>query len=338
MTTRLRRSGGVRLRRLTTNPSVIHADAAALSQKIVLEAVVASGRAREAALDARIAELETQNKRVAEIAADNASLTDEVTELRKRPRPSPPPAALQHLMWLLGGHEQDLRDLVFELVRPRHLAKCQRELPENPGGSLGEFAVTVPTGTVRVDADAFMGCAGLAQITLPVTAKVLEEGGGSFRSDNDNSDDEEDDEGEEHGAFSGCTSLVTLPPNLTQIEGWAFYGCTSLSNITLPPTLTEIGQSAFFGCTSLSEITLPANLTKIGASAFSYCTSLSEITLPPTLTEIGEYTFFQCTSLCEIMLPAGAGIIGSKCLRRLPQDAATTSRTTVVIDVASQGL
>ena len=108
-------------------------------------------------------------------------------------------------MGLLGSHEQDLWDLVLELFRPRHLAECQRELPENPGGSLGEFAVTVPTGTVLVDADALTGCAGLAQITLPATVEAIEEGGISFRSDNDDSDDEDEDEEEEPGAFSGCT-------------------------------------------------------------------------------------------------------------------------------------
>ena len=41
----------------------------------MLEAAVASGMAREAALDARIAELEMQSKRVAELEAGNASPT-----------------------------------------------------------------------------------------------------------------------------------------------------------------------------------------------------------------------------------------------------------------------
>ena len=65
--------------------SVSLADAAALNQKIAgLKAAVARGKAREAAQDARIGELETQNKRIAGLEADNASLTAEVTELRGR--------------------------------------------------------------------------------------------------------------------------------------------------------------------------------------------------------------------------------------------------------------
>ena len=40
---------------------------------------------------------------------------------------------------------------------------------------------------------------------------------------------------------------IALPPNLTEIEAAAFYGCTSLSEITLPPNLTEIGGSQHNG-------------------------------------------------------------------------------------------
>ena len=70
----------------------------------------ARGKAREAALGQRIGELETQNKRIAGLEADNASLTAaEVAELRKRPRLPPPPATLQHLIRLLGNHEKDRR-------------------------------------------------------------------------------------------------------------------------------------------------------------------------------------------------------------------------------------
>ena len=59
-------------------------------------------------------------------------------------------------------------------------------------------------------------------------------------------------------------SEITLSPNLTEIGGVTFYGCTSLREITLPPNLTNIGERAFDGCTSLREITLPPNLTNVG--------------------------------------------------------------------------
>ena len=140
----------------TAMPAV---DAAALSQKIVdLEAAVATGKAREA----------VQGRRIAALEAENATL-------RLRPRLPEPPAALQQLVRALGARERDLRDLVFELAcMPRYLAKSARDLPPDPAGVLGTFAVTVPSGTIAIAGDAFRDCAGLAQVTLPGTVTVIE--------------------------------------------------------------------------------------------------------------------------------------------------------------------
>ena len=204
-------------------------------------AAVASGKAREA----------VQAQRIAELEVDNARLSIEVATLRKRPRPPEPPAALQQLVTALGAHERDLRDKVYALVcMPRFVAKTAGDLPPDPAGVFGTFAVTVPLGTLRIAGDAFRDCAGLAQVTLPPELSEIEA-----------------------EAFSGCTSLseITLPPSLTEIGGSAFSGCTSLREITLPPSLTKIKYSAFSGCTSLSVITLPAGPVDVHNSAFQAC-------------------------------------------------------------------
>ena len=99
----------------------------------MLKAVVASGKVREAALGRRIAGLE----------ADTASLTAEVAELRL-----PPPPAARQLPGPTARQPRARPDLMFELVRLRHFAKCQ-ELPVNPGGSLGVFAVTIPVQSLH---------------------------------------------------------------------------------------------------------------------------------------------------------------------------------------------
>ena len=180
---------------------------------------------------------------------------------------------------------------------PRYLARCAADLPANPAGVLGVFAVTVPTGTTAIAGDAFTKCKGLAQVTLPASVTMIEAGDWvHFDEDDDEYDDEDGGGGEERGAFSGCLSLreIALPPNLTEIRNHAFHGCTSLSKITLPPNITKIGGSAFSRCTSLSEITLPPNLTEIGRSAFEGCTSLSEITLLAGPVDIGLAAFYNC--------------------------------------------
>ena len=87
---------------------------------------------------------------------------------------------------------------------PRYLAMRGGDLPADPAGVLGIFAVTVPLGTVAITGDTFRDCAGLAQVTLPVTITAIESG---------------EDGAEVVGTFSGCSSLreITLPPNLTEI-------------------------------------------------------------------------------------------------------------------------
>ena len=74
--------------------------------------------------------------------------------------------------------------------------------------------------------------------------------------------------------LSGCA-------NLKNIEGSAFYECTSLTKITLPAGLESIGNVAFGGCQSLTSINLSdcTSLKSIGNSAFGGCTILKEINL-----------------------------------------------------------
>ena len=43
------------------------------------------------------------------------------------------------------------------------------ELPPHPEGPLGTFVVTVPMGTIAIEAHAFFDCSSLTEITLPAT-------------------------------------------------------------------------------------------------------------------------------------------------------------------------
>src|SRR4029077_59472 len=56
------------------------------------------------------------------------------------------------------------------------------------------------------------------------------------------------------------------------------YDCSS-GAVTIPSTInglpvTSIGDYAFFGCTSLTNVTIPNSVTNIGYAAFNTCTSL----------------------------------------------------------------
>ena len=169
-----------------------------------------------------------------------------------------------------------------------------------------------------IGGQAFEGCTGLANITIPdsVTEIGLE-------------------------AFSGCTSLtnITIPDSVTEIGSSAFSGCSSLTAIdvevgnnnytsvngvlfnkgktelicypagktdksyNIPNSVTSIGYSAFIDCTSITSITIPDSVTSIDSSAFSGCSSLKSITIPNSVTSIGYYAFYGCTSLTSVTIP-----------------------------------
>lgn len=55
--------------------------------------------------------------------------------------------------------------------------------------------------------------------------------------------------------------------------------------------IKDIGNYAFYECSSLTEITIPATVTSIGKYAFADCYSLTKITIPESVENIGKYAF-----------------------------------------------
>ena len=102
---------------------------------------------------------------------------------------------------------------------------------------------------------------------------------------------------------------VIVKDGVTNIGDYAFYECTSISNIDLPESLTSIGDGAFSCCYSLSKIDLPRLLMNIGEGAFSSC-NFSSINLPESLTSISDYMFDNCANLSSIVIPVSCTNIG----------------------------
>lgn len=79
---------------------------------------------------------------------------------------------------------------------------------------------------------------------------------------------------------------------VTQIDWYAFAGCSEMTSITLPSTLTSIGQEAFQDCTGLTSITIPVAVDYVGQYPFSGCTNLKSVTWNAKKCEEGWYGYF----------------------------------------------
>ena len=111
--------------------------------------------------------------------------------------------------------------------------------------------------------------------------------------------------------FSGYSSVpwaeyrneitaVSLSEELTNISGFAFYGCSALESISMPLTVTSIGSFSFMDCSSLREIEMPLYLERLGSGCFNGCSSLEGIELPVDVNTIESNAFLRCTSLKSI--------------------------------------
>ena len=95
----------------------------------------------------------------------------------------------------------------------------------------------------------------------------------------------------------------------TAIGNFAFYYCTSLTEIQVPTGIKTIGNSAFYYCEALDNIVISDEVQSIGDSAFYLCSEISEIEIPARVTTIGNQTFYGCSKLiiyCEVAsVPTG---------------------------------
>ena len=86
-------------------------------------------------------------------------------------------------------------------------------------------------------------------------------------------------------------SEIILSKNLISIGNYAFYECSSLTNIEIPEGVTSIGNEAF-SSSGISSIEIPESVTSIGDYAFQSSDELKEIVIPRSVKYIGRGAFY----------------------------------------------
>lgn len=84
-----------------------------------------------------------------------------------------------------------------------------------------------------IGSNAFCGCSGLGNLTIPNSVMSIED-----------------------NAFSYCTGLrrVTIENGVSEIASRAFSECSELRQVSLPPSLKKIANDAFAGCANISSM------------------------------------------------------------------------------------
>lgn len=72
---------------------------------------------------------------------------------------------------------------------------------------------------------------------------------------------------------------VIVEGNVTSIGKYAFYSCSSITDVTIADTVEVIGAYAFQDCTKLEYFHIPQKVKSIGGRAFDGCCNLTKFTV-----------------------------------------------------------
>ncbi|MGN0960732.1 MAG: leucine-rich repeat protein [Christensenellales bacterium] len=168
----------------------------------------------------------------------------------------------------------------------------------------------IPESIKVIGNDAFHGCIGLEEVTLPSTLQSLAHE--AFRYSSIRKIKIPDSISYiNQDTFTLCQQLqeVYMPEGLEAIGHCAFDSCKNLRKIDIPDSVTTIDSYAFFDCLSLNEVKLPQNIQVIEEGTF-LGSGLSKITIPKSVITIDNVAFSECPNLAEVNLQEGLNTIG----------------------------
>ena len=225
--------------------------------------------------------------------------------------------------------------------------------------SIGEIAfaccdsltsIIIPDSVTSVDYNAFSDCDSLTSITIPdsvtsiaynaffgcysLTSITVDENSVYYSSVDGNLFNKDKTELVQY-AVGKTDNEYIIPDSVMRIDGYAFGGCSSLTNITIPDSVTSIGRyafenTAFYNNTDnwvdgvlyignhlikaedgvSGEYSIKDGTKTIADEAFYGCYSLTNVTIPDSVTYIGNLAFCGCSSLISITIPDSVTSVG----------------------------
>ena len=156
------------------------------------------------------------------------------------------------------------------------------------------YTVELPESVTALGERAFYNCTGLQLINLDCVQVIGAE------------------------AFRDCSAFTYVSTDSTQqldsiqdIEDYAFYGCTCLSEISFTDSLTEIGAYAFAN-TSLRNLVINGHTVSLGEGAFANCQQLESVDIYASIQPSLPHGLFEnCTGLQRVYIYGYLDTIGA---------------------------
>ena len=134
-------------------------------------------------------------------------------------------------------------------------------------------SISIPNSVTSIGNEAFWYCSSLASITIPNSVTSI---GSSAFSNTPWLNNQPNGclyAGSCLYAYKGEmpeNTHINVKEGTTQICGYAFYSCSSLTSISIPNSVTSISEYAFSSCSSLTSITIEATTPPtLGSGAFN---------------------------------------------------------------------
>jgi len=165
-------------------------------------------------------------------------------------------------------------------------------------GCTGLTNVTISNGVASIGTNAFNDCTNLTSVTIP--GSVTNIGAGPFAFCTSLTNIQVDAANPDYVSFKGIlfdksqNSLIQYPVgarpvaynvanNVTSIGDYAFYGCSSLTNVTIPNSVAAIGTGAFGASGSLIAAYFQGNAPSGDGPAFLSNPETTAYYLPGTM-------------------------------------------------------
>ena len=184
--------------------------------------------------------------------------------------------------------------------------------------------VTIPDSVSTIDYAAFENCKNLQEVSIPESVKTI--GSSAFsgceKLEKVNIPSKVSEIGS--AAFAGCTSLNNISVSsgneyYTCVDGVLYtsdgkklvqyLAGRTLSTYSMPSAVREIEEYAFWGASLLTNVTISNGVTEIPEYAFANCAGLTSVTIPSSVTALQAYSFGDCTNLQTIIMPDSVGYI-----------------------------